>query len=118
MARSGIFLGWGTPVRHREQKAVEVFQESVEYWGSLQARGDIESFEVVLLEPHGGDLSGFALLRGEREKLDRVRASEDFQRLTDKANMIVESLGIVDAVVGEGVSASMARYGEVIAELG
>jgi hypothetical protein len=118
MATSGIFIGWGTPVRHREQKAVQVFQQSVEYWGSLQASGDIESFEVVLLEPHGGDLSGFALLRGEREQLDRVRASEDFQRLTDRANMIVESLGIVDAAVGEGVGESMARYGEVIAELG
>ena len=43
------------------------------YYTKLQERGEIESFEAVLLEPHGGELGGFLLLRGEAEKLDRVR---------------------------------------------
>jgi hypothetical protein len=117
MASAGIFIGWGIPVRGREQKAVQVFQQSVEYWSSLQAGGDIESFEVVLLEPHGGDLGGFALLRGEREKLARVRESEDFQRHVDRANLIVESLGVVSAAIGDAVATEMARYGGVVAEI-
>jgi hypothetical protein len=117
MADAGIFIGWGVPVRGREQKALQVFQESVEYWSSLQASGDIESFEVAILEPHGGDLGGFALLRGESEKLAQVRASEDFQLHVDRANLIVDSLGVVGAAIGDGIATAMARYGEVIAEI-
>lgn len=58
MAEAGLFVGWGAPVRGRETKGLEIFNESVAYWGRLQQEGRIESFEVVLLYPHGGDLAG------------------------------------------------------------
>ena len=64
MADAGLFIGWGEVVRGREERAVEVFGETVEYYGRLQADGRIESFEPCLLEPHGGDLAGFILIRG------------------------------------------------------
>ncbi len=72
MADAGLFIGWGQVVRGREKRAVEVFNESVEYWGGLQGDGKIEGFEVVLLAPHGGDLAGFALLRGSAEQIGRT----------------------------------------------
>src|SRR5215218_8578043 len=72
MAEAGLFVGWGAPVRGREAKGLEVFNESVEYWGRLQQDGRIENFEVVLLYPHGGDLGGFALLRGSHDQLNQV----------------------------------------------
>jgi hypothetical protein len=59
MAAAGLFVGWGAPITGREAKGLEVFNESVQYWGKLQQDGKIESFEVVLLTPHGGDLEGF-----------------------------------------------------------
>ena len=68
MAEAGLFIGWGAPVRGREAKGLEVFNESIEFWGRLQEAGRIESFEVVLLFPHGGDLYGFALLRGSHDR--------------------------------------------------
>jgi len=58
MADVGIFIGWGSPVRGREEKGLEVFAEAMEYWRGLQVENAIESFEVGLLEPHGGDLYG------------------------------------------------------------
>ena len=71
MADAALFIGWGQVVRGREKRAVQVFNESVEYWGKLQADGKIDDFEVVLLTPHGGDLQGFALLRGSSSRSTR-----------------------------------------------
>src|SRR5690349_165664 len=33
MADAALFIGWGQVVRGREKRAVEVFNESVAYWG-------------------------------------------------------------------------------------
>lgn len=109
MADSILFVGWGTPVRGRERKAQEVFQESVEYWGRLQSEGQIESLQVALLNPHGGDLNGFAILQGEAEKLDEVRRSDEFARLLTRANLIVDSLGAVSGVTGAELGAQLER---------
>ena len=117
MADAAIFIGWGGIVRGREAKALAVFNESVAYWTGLQQAGTIESFESVILAPHGGDLAGFALLRGDRAKLDAVRASPDFQRLTTRANFIVDSLGVVDAAIGESLQTGLATFAAQIAEL-
>ena len=62
MADSGLFIGFGLPVRGRERQAIRVFNEVFEYYSRLQEQGEIESFEPVLLEPHGGDLGGFRKL--------------------------------------------------------
>ena len=97
MADAALFIGWGQVVRGREKRAVQVFNESVEYWGGLQGDGKIEDFEVVLLTPHGGDLQGFALLRGSEDQVAALRADEEFGRRVARADLIVESQGVVDA---------------------
>ena len=107
MADSILFIGWGNPVRGREQKAQDVFQESVEYWGKLQSEGQIESFQVVFLAPHGGDLNGFAVFQGEDQKLDAIQHSDEFQRLITRADLIVDSLGVVPGVTGEELGAQL-----------
>ncbi|HEX2467673.1 MAG TPA: hypothetical protein VHJ54_05660 [Solirubrobacterales bacterium] len=117
MADAGLFIGWGQVVRGREKRAVEVFNESVEYWGGLQGDGKIEDFEVVLLAPHGGDLGGFALLRGSADQINALRSDEEFERRTTRADLIVETQGVVDAVVGEGIARVMGVYQEEIKAL-
>ena len=77
MADEALFFGWGDIVPGREGKAVEVFDEAVQYYGQLQQDGRIESFEAWFLSPHGGDLAGFFLLRAEREQLDEIERSPD-----------------------------------------
>src|SRR5437764_1460769 len=58
MADTGLFIGWGAPVRGREKKGLDVFNEAVQWYGQVQQDGRIESFEVALLDPHGGDPGG------------------------------------------------------------
>lgn len=117
MADRVIFIGFGRPVRGREQASQKVFQEAMEYWGRLQAAGEIESFDAVLLDVHGGDLGGFFLLKGEREKLARVRASEEMEGLLVRANLIVDGLGAVGGFTGEGVARQMAVFREASSSL-
>jgi hypothetical protein len=109
MADSILFIGWSNPVRGRERQGLTVFQESVGHWGRLQEEGKIESFEVALLGPHGGDLNGFAILRGEAQSLDEVRRSDDFQLLLTRANLIVDGLGVVPGVTGDELATQMSR---------
>jgi hypothetical protein len=104
MAGEALFLGWGPVVRGREQKALQVFQETIEYYGSLQRDGRIDSFEPVLIAPHGGDLAGFVLLRGERAKLDEVRSSEEFERAVTRAASVAENVGVINAFTGEALA--------------
>jgi hypothetical protein len=117
MAERGLFIGWGQSVRGREAKGLEVFNEAVAFAGRLQEEGRIESSEIVLLGPHGGDLYGFQLLRGSRENLDAVQADEEFQRITFRADLIVERLGVVPALLGESLGPAIEMYQQQVAEL-
>jgi hypothetical protein len=118
MAGDALFLGWGPVVRGRELKALEVFQETLTYYGTLQQEGRIDSFEPVLIAPHGGDLAGFILLRGSRDSLDEVRSSDEFRRLVARAGSIVDGIGVIDAYTGEALGQQMALFQSVSEELG
>lgn len=117
MADSGLFVGFGLPVRGRERLATKVFGEAVDYYARLQQQGQIESFEPVLLEAHGGELGGFFLLRGEQDKLAGVRASEEFARLTLRAQLIADDVGIVGAVLGDRLATEMSSFDQQVADL-
>jgi hypothetical protein len=114
MSDFGLFVGFGTPVRGREKRAVELFNESLQYYASLQQKGTIDSFEVALLEPHGGELGGFILLRGQRDKIAQLRTDQEFVRLTNKAALAVEDIGIVGAVFGGELQRQMGEYIEEV----
>jgi hypothetical protein len=118
MADDALFIGWGEVVRGRETKAVEVFNESIEYYGRLQQDGKVEGFEAWFLGPHGGDLGGFVLLRGNREQLDEVQRSPEFERIQTRASMIVDRTGTVDAYTGEALGRLMGQFQEAAGDLG
>jgi hypothetical protein len=117
MADAGLFIGWGAPVRGREAKGLEVFNESLAYYGRLQQEGVIEGVETAILEPHGGELVGFILLRGSEEKLAQLRVDDEFVRLSTRASLIVQGLGVVGATLGEGLEDAITTYQQAISEL-
>jgi hypothetical protein len=117
MAYGALFLGWGAVKQGRERQSLMVFQELIQYLTDLQQRGEIEHFEPVALEPHGGDLAGFVLVRGAADKLARVRGSEELLRLTTRGNLVVNDLGVVGAVLGEDLNRLFNDYQQHAAEL-
>jgi hypothetical protein len=117
MADAGLFIGWGEVTRGREERALEVFNETIGYYGRAQEEGRIESFEVSLLQPHGGDLAGFVLLRGSEDQMDAIQHDDEFERLMTRANFIVDGLGIVPAAIGEGIARQIGIYESEVAAL-
>ena len=117
MANAGLFFRWGPPVRGREAKGLEVFTEVLSFCAGQQDSGAIESYEVVIIGPHGGDLYGFILARGSEEQVADLRASEETQRLMTRAGLVVEQFGVLNAAVGEGVGEAVSVFQEAVGEL-
>ena len=114
---SGLFIGWSSPRVGREAATAKVFKEAVAYWNGLKEAGEIESVELVILSAHGGDLTGFALLRGDPERLGRLSMAPEFQRLIVRAGVCVHGLGVVSAVVDAGAMRWMGEWQGGIADL-
>jgi hypothetical protein len=114
MADAGLFIGFGNPVRGREGQAVELFNEAIAWYTRLQEEGEIESFEPVFLEPHGGDLGGFILLKGDAEKIAAIRVSEEFIQLSIRTSLIVDNFGVVGADMGARLQSQIEYYTEQI----
>jgi hypothetical protein len=117
MAEFGLFIGWGAVHPGREAAATKVFGEAVAYWTGLQTAGEIEGFETVILGYHGGDLAGFALLRGDPERLGRLSMSPEFQRLTNRAAAVVKSVGVVNAALDAQALRWVGESNQTIADL-
>lgn len=114
MADAALFVGYGQAARAREQQALELFNHALEYFTDLQNQGLVESFEPVLLDPHGGDLRGFILVRGAPDNLNRIRADEQFHQMEARARLVVDNFGVVNAYLGGGLQAQMAIYREQV----
>lgn len=113
MAGEALFVGWGQVVRGREQLALQVFQETIAYYGELQQSGRIERFDAFLLAPHGGDLNGFVMVYGEQSALDSIRSSREFLRMISRAGTVVDNVGVVSAYSGEALGELMGLFGEI-----
>ena len=119
MADDALFIGWGEVVRTRERKALEVFNESLQYYGQLQQDGKIERFDAWFLGPHGGDLAGFILLHGEGSAARRDSAQSGIRAgCLTRAGMIVDRVGAGDAYTGESLGRLMGHFDQAAAELG
>jgi hypothetical protein len=116
MADRVLFISWHAPVRGREERGLEVFNESMGLYGRLQQEGRIEKFDVVLFGPTG-DLAGYIELHGSAEQLAAVREDEEFQRNTIDASLIVDGLCQIEGVTNSEIARQMALYQESIARV-
>jgi hypothetical protein len=116
MADRMLFIGWGSPVRGREERGLEVFNEALGLYGRMQQDGRIESFDVALLDPNGA-LNGYIQLRGTAGQLVAARADEEFRRLMIDAALIVEDFRVIDGFCNEGVAQEMALYQDAISKV-
>jgi hypothetical protein len=111
-----LFIGWSTPVRGREERGLEVFNEAMGICGRMQQEGRIEKFDVVLLGPNG-ELDGYIELHGSAEQLAAVREDDEFQRNTIDASLVVERLRHIEGFTNNEVARQMTLYQESIARV-
>src|SRR5579884_1449289 len=100
MADRVLFIGWGTPVRGAEERGLEVFNEALGILGRKQQDGQIEGFDVCLLEPNGS-LNGFICVRGTAEQIVGLRADEGFRRNMLDAALIVDDFRHIEGYTNE-----------------
>ncbi|HWD76566.1 MAG TPA: hypothetical protein VG371_15635 [Solirubrobacteraceae bacterium] len=116
MADHVLFISWSTPVRGREERGLEVFNEAVGLYGRMQQEGRIETFDVVLLDPNGA-LNGYMELRGSAAQITQVRADQEFRRVIADAALIVDELRVVDGYCNEGIARELALYQEAVSRV-
>jgi hypothetical protein len=110
MANDVVFIGWNRPIVGRENAAAELFGQSMAFYEAQKRAGHLDSYETTLLDPHGGELNGFILLRGTRAKLDALVASDEFQAIMVKASVFLADVGVVNGLTGEAVPARIGQY--------
>lgn len=114
MADGVIFIGWDRPVAGREKQAVQLFQKSIAYYSKLKTGGRIENFEAVLLTPHGGDLNGFLLVRGDAKKLAEIEGEDASIQLRLEAHYCLDGFGVVLGTTGERLTNLFSQYSKLI----
>ena len=114
MPDRAVFIGFGQPVRGREERAIEVFNDFVGMFGRMAADGRIGDMDVTLLDPHGGELGGFFLVHGSAEQCTALQMDEEFRRACIDANLIVDDFGVVPAATGAAVAEEMTMYAEAV----
>ena len=118
MADAALCTMFGDPVPGREKQALNVYNDTMQYWGRLQQEGKIERFDVVVLTPTGGDVTGFIVVRGTADQIDSVRRTKEFQQLMQRVQLVVSHLRVNDAYVDEGLVQIMGQYQEVVEQSG
>ena len=116
MADRVLVIAWGETVRGREERALEVFNETMGFYGRTQEQGRIEKFDVVLLEA-SGDLGGYIALHGTAEQLAALRMDDEFRRNLVDASLIVDGLRLIDGSINAGVARDVELYQQAIAKV-
>jgi hypothetical protein len=100
MAERVWFIEFGRPVPGREEAAMTLGKKAIAMFERLQAAGIIEGFDAVMLDPHGGKLSSFMLVRGDAEKLARLPMDPEWQQLTVNTAAVADGFGIIGGSTG------------------
>lgn len=114
MSTNVVFFAWNRSIPGREKLSGDHFQEFVQYLTTLQRNGTIASFDTVFLNPHGGDLNGFFLIKAGSEMLDALLSSNEWVTHITRANFHLQGLGVVRGLAGELVTERMALWSKHI----
>ena len=110
MASNVLLFGWNRSIPGREKVSGAHFDEFVKYLGGLQQKGSIQGFDVVFLDPHGGDLNGFFLVRAESTKLDALLSTNEWIAHITRASLHLQGAGVIRGATGDEVMKRMALW--------
>ena len=114
-----LMLSFGAVHASREQLAVDTFTELSRQLGVLLTEKVISAFKPYFFaDGMSGDVSGFFLLEGHRERLDELRRDERFVRLVLKAGAATANVRVQTLVAGSEAGRLVNVYREVRSELG
>ena len=114
-----LMVSFGAVHPGRERLAVDTFTELSRYFGERLSAGDLTSFQPFFYGGGAvGGTVGFFLLEGHRERLDDLRADEQFGRLLLRAGAASANIRVDPLVAGPEAGRLVNLYREVRDELG
>lgn len=110
MATAHLFIGWNRPLPGMQKDAwAYLAGDGMKQLAAWKKEGWYESSEMFALTPHGGDLNGFFILKGDRAKLDELRRTDAFERWSMSLAERFDGYGVVPGVTEEGLRKVMER---------
>jgi hypothetical protein len=114
MGTNAILFGWNRSIPGREKVSAQHFEEFVKYLGGLQQKGAIQTFDVVFLDAHGGDLNGFFLIKGDSTKLDVLVGTTEWITHITRAAHHLDGSGVIRGITGDEITGRMALWTSTI----
>jgi hypothetical protein len=113
-----VVISWGTPVRGRETKSLEVFGKAVAHFDALAKAGRIHGHQEF--QARTGRSGGFMLITGDLEELARIQNEEEVLALTTSGGLICEDfrVEIYEGGTEQAITESMQRFAGVAGGLG
>ena len=113
-----VVISWGSPVRGREAKSLEVFGKAIEQFDALAKAGRIHAHQEFLART--GKQGGFMVVTGDLDELGAVMSEDSVLALTAAGATICEDfrVNIYEGGDEAATSQSVQRYVGVLADLG
>jgi hypothetical protein len=116
MSTACLFLSWDQPKPGYEAAFGKITRDLLGQLDQFQREAWFERYEVIGLTPHSGTVNSFCLLIGERAKLDELRRSDAFERLSMHLARSFTGYGVVPGVTLEGLRKVIQRNPELFGE--
>jgi hypothetical protein len=114
MSPNVLFFGWNRSMTGRESLSAQHFKDFSEYLAAQKSQGAIDSFEAVLLEPTGGNLNGFFLIRGASDQLNKLTASPEWSQHITRAILHLDQPIVTRGVNGSALMEQMGMWMKTI----
>ena len=113
-----VVISWGTPVRGREAKSLEVFGKAIAHFDALAKSGRIHGHQEFLART--GKQGGFMLVTGELAELTAIVGEDEVLALTTAGATICEDFRVTlyEGGTEKSTTESVQRYVGVLTDLG
>jgi hypothetical protein len=99
-----IIISWNQVIPGREAQAGELFASRFAFLEKLRKSGRLESWEPLIMSPHGGAPLGMFILRGTHENLTWLWDDGEFQEHNMRAMHLLTEFSVLPAFGGKAAS--------------
>ena len=113
-----VVISWGSPVRGREAKSLEVFGKAIAHFDALAKAGRIHGHQEFIART--GTQHGFMLVTGDYDELTKIEAEDEVLDLQIAGSTICDDFRVTLYAGGteSATTETVGRYMKVLDELG
>lgn len=118
MADYGLSAAWKGSVPGREKQSMDLWADALTFAEKQKADANIEEYTVQLFTPTGGAIpAGILTYWGSEEQVLALLADEERNRITQRANLLLEGFAEARSLRGEAVMEGVQEYNDLIGSL-